>query len=348
MPEENKKLNNSMLATGANVRFTMALKYGCSFRYSFRLFSMLLDSCILAPISLFEKVLYHKKIEAVEAAPPIFIIGHWRSGTTHLHNLISQDESFSSFTTYDALFPEASIILDSYKESLNKFLPKSRQIDNVSLSVNSPQEEEFAIARLSEASYYHSFTYPDLDRDLFERFVILEKASPRVLKQLEDIYHFLVKKKYFQEQKPVLLKNPVNTGRVDFLLKVFPKAKFIYIQRDQAKIFQSTKNMLTKLRDCSQLKEISETELEENIVFNYHELLKFYEKAKLKLADNQLAEIKYEDLVAKPLDEIKYIYQKLNLKFSESFEVKLNDYLESIKDYQTNNFPDSDKLSVMN
>jgi hypothetical protein len=37
--------------------------------------------------------------------PPVFIVGHWRSGTTLLHNLISRDPAFCFPTILDVLRP---------------------------------------------------------------------------------------------------------------------------------------------------------------------------------------------------------------------------------------------------
>jgi len=34
--------------------------------------------------------------------PPVFVIGHWRSGTTHLHYLLTQDEQFSYLEAFQA------------------------------------------------------------------------------------------------------------------------------------------------------------------------------------------------------------------------------------------------------
>ena len=34
---------------------------------------------------------------------PVFILGHWRSGTTHLHELLAQDERFAFPTLTNAL-----------------------------------------------------------------------------------------------------------------------------------------------------------------------------------------------------------------------------------------------------
>jgi hypothetical protein len=37
--------------------------------------------------------------------PPVFIIGHWRSGTTYLHELMHLDSRFVSPTTYQCFAP---------------------------------------------------------------------------------------------------------------------------------------------------------------------------------------------------------------------------------------------------
>src|SRR5262252_8843629 len=37
--------------------------------------------------------------------PPVFIVGHWRSGTTLLHNLMGRDGAFCYPTMVDALRP---------------------------------------------------------------------------------------------------------------------------------------------------------------------------------------------------------------------------------------------------
>ena len=38
-----------------------------------------------------EKRKFDKKLENVKIAPLLFIVGHWRSGTTFLHYLMGQD-----------------------------------------------------------------------------------------------------------------------------------------------------------------------------------------------------------------------------------------------------------------
>src|SRR6476661_4351039 len=38
---------------------------------------------------------YGAAVGDAEVSPPLFVLGHWRSGTTHLHNLLAVDERFA-------------------------------------------------------------------------------------------------------------------------------------------------------------------------------------------------------------------------------------------------------------
>jgi hypothetical protein len=42
-----------------------------------------------------EDAKYGPKLAGVRVKQPLFILGHWRSGTTHLHNLLATDEPFA-------------------------------------------------------------------------------------------------------------------------------------------------------------------------------------------------------------------------------------------------------------
>lgn len=63
-------------------------------------------SCIL---SLFAPIQDHRYAKLLADKPlehdPVFILGHWRSGTTFMHNVFSCDEHFGYNTTYQTVFP---------------------------------------------------------------------------------------------------------------------------------------------------------------------------------------------------------------------------------------------------
>lgn len=46
-------------------------------------------------LAAFENFWYRQRISATKIEPPLFILGIWRSGTTHLHNLLAQDDRFA-------------------------------------------------------------------------------------------------------------------------------------------------------------------------------------------------------------------------------------------------------------
>ena len=53
------------------------------------------QSLVNAPVRRHEERTYLPHLVAVDVPPPLFILGHWRSGTTHLHQLLAADRRFA-------------------------------------------------------------------------------------------------------------------------------------------------------------------------------------------------------------------------------------------------------------
>ncbi len=80
---------------------------GIDRKYLHRALFVTLTSLATAPIRTLFKIKYEKKINAVRLQnPPVFIIGHWRSGTTYLHELLSNDPHFCYVTLLEYSFTE--------------------------------------------------------------------------------------------------------------------------------------------------------------------------------------------------------------------------------------------------
>ncbi len=70
--------------------------------------------------------------EKRSSAPPVFILGHWRSGTTHLYNILSKSPSFGYLPPIATGIPWNMLLLGRWMEPwLIKTLPSERFIDNV-------------------------------------------------------------------------------------------------------------------------------------------------------------------------------------------------------------------------
>ena len=73
--------------------------------------------------------------EAVLNDSPVFILGHPRTGTTLLHNLLSQDaEQFGFANTFHCGFPGGFLTLEKHNHLLEGVIDKKRPMDNVKLS----------------------------------------------------------------------------------------------------------------------------------------------------------------------------------------------------------------------
>ena len=59
-------------------------------------------------LRLVETAIYGRAVRGTKVEPPIFVIGHWRTGTTLLHELMVRDERFGYPTTYQCLEPITS------------------------------------------------------------------------------------------------------------------------------------------------------------------------------------------------------------------------------------------------
>src|SRR5262245_11713017 len=53
-----------------------------------------------------DDALFARQIAAQETNPtPLIVIGHWRTGTTHLHNMLGRDPNNTFSTLYQVIFP---------------------------------------------------------------------------------------------------------------------------------------------------------------------------------------------------------------------------------------------------
>ncbi len=66
-----------------------------------RIIGVTAASCANSVLNLAERAVFGRRVARVRLDhPPLFILGHWRSGTTLLHNLLARDPQFVAPTTY--------------------------------------------------------------------------------------------------------------------------------------------------------------------------------------------------------------------------------------------------------
>ncbi|WP_013334457.1 sulfotransferase family protein [Gloeothece verrucosa] len=293
------------------------------------------------PVRIFERVIFDHKIASTTIDyPPVFILGHWRSGTTYLHNLMIQDSNFAFVPSIYSYSPEMFLSLNSKKfmaPLLEALLPNQRPMDNVAYSIHVPEEEEYAIGNMMPLSFYNGWMFPKYLRQNFERSVLFQGLSRSLKAEWEKVYIKILKKTtFFSQGKRLLIKNPANTARIDTLLKLFPQSKFIYIYRNPYDVYSSTKLFYEKLMPTYALQQISEEYIEDCIFDFYEQLINQYLESKQNIPLGNIIEIKYEDFLGNEMMYLNKIYTQFNLPdFEEKSQVFLQ-YVHSKSKYIKN------------
>jgi hypothetical protein len=329
--------------TGTNIinwlRLLRENRFKIGWRYLPRALFISLTTMLTAPFALFEKIRYGRKIKQTEITnPPVFIIGHWRSGTTYLHSLMIQDKKFAYVSNLHAFLPSVFISCGKlFKPILRRILPSKRRMDNMKLGPYEPQEEEYAMANISSYSLYHGMTFPQ-NLKYYSQYCSIDKLPKRKVTKWKKLFKgFLQKMTYSSKGKQLILKNPSNTFRVKLLLEMFPDAKFIHIYRNPYEVFLSTLNLYKSMFPYFFLQEpFTIDEGEEFILGLYEEMFKKYFQEKDFIPEGNLIEVKYEDFIKDPIKGLYDIYQTLNLVGFDETLSSFNSYLDSIKKYKRN------------
>lgn len=265
----------------------------------------------------FENLWWAKDIaRSAPKEPPVFVVGHWRSGTTHLHNLLSQDPQFGYITFGETAMPWDMLgkKVEIGRAIVRKVLPATRGYDNVKLTLESPQEEEMALGNLNPISYYYSYYFPRKFRHHFRRAIFQDGLTDREKQSFAETYRFLVHKlTYAKEGKRLLFKNPPSTARIPLLRSLFPDAKFIHIIRNPFQVYRSSMGRFPRLLNAFAWQEFDGIDFEEITLANYEELNRQYLADRVDLPPGQLFETTFEKITSDPLGEIGRAYDQLGI-----------------------------------
>lgn len=308
---------------------------------SARIWAITLISLLWSPIRLAEKLLYGAALKRVRIEPqPLFILGHWRTGTTHLHNLLSKDPELSFVSTFHTIVPGAFLLgRRPIQPLLAAAMPKTRPMDNVPLGPELPQEEEMAMCNVTPHSFYVGWYFPKRLKELFARYVLFEGLTAAELQEWEGAYLNLLRKAmYLNPGRRLVLKSPTNTGRIPQLLELFPDAKFIHIHRNPYRVYKSTLLLHQRVFESVGLQEVSSEEIERNVLDFFKRLTEKYYTDRALIPEGNLIEIAYEDLIADGMGTLEAIYGKLGLDGWEQARPSFQAYLDSQSGYEGNTF----------
>ncbi len=286
-----------------------------------------------------EEVRFGRDITDVEVPPPLFILGHWRQGTSHLHNLLTVDRRFAYPTTYEALFPHTFLLTEWLAPKVfGMFMPKRRPMDRMEWNMASPLEDEFAICAADLSSPCLAWAFPRR-RQHYERFLTLRNVSSAERHRWCETLVWFVKKLTVKNGRPLVLKSPPHTARLRLLVELFPEARFVHIRRNPFHVFPSTrKTMLANLRlHC--LQRDNWDDLDDWIFRQYRTMYDAYFEDLPGVPSERFVEVSFEDLERDPIEQIRMIYSRVGLPAFAEVEPRLRSYVASLAGYEKNRFP---------
>lgn len=333
----------SSIATLAFPRFlALVWRYPVDVRYYLRCLIAGIISMVIEPFRWLEKLVYDRRLTKTRLPKsPVFILGHWRSGTTLLHNAMCQDKQFAYINTYQSVFTNQFFFNRwLFKPLMRLLIPEKRPADNVHLSVDFPQEEEIALCNTNSFSFYNFFYFPRQWKIFYQQYISGKTSSASQLDQYSKRYKKVIAQALIEYgREEFISKNPSNTGRIRHLLNMFPEAKFIYIYRNPVKVYLSTVNFFQVTVEALQLQSYSRAEFEE-LVFELHEqIIRDYEEQKSLIPKENLVEVKYEDFEQDPITGLESIYSAIGLPGFEQARPAFEAYLESQKRFEKGHHP---------
>ncbi len=283
---------------------------------------------------------YGDRIRNAPSPPaPLFVLGHWRTGTTLLHELLILDDRWTSPTTLQCLMPCHFLLsTDFIRKYLAFAMPKKRPMDNMAAGWDRPQEDEFALALLGEPSTYTDIAFPNRPA-MSPGSLDLSGLTPQQLARWKRTFYRFVQTVAVQDSRPMVLKSPPHTARVPALLELFPDAKFVHLVRDPYTLFASTMNTWMSLsRKHGFQTPRGGPALEEKVFREFRTIHERYEAAKGLIPAGRLCEVRYEDMVGDIVGTVERVYRELDLGEFATVRPKLEAFAARSKGYETNKY----------
>jgi len=281
-----------------------------------------------------------RKDEKYKPKSPIFIIGHHRSGTTHLWKLLSVDKRFIYPTVTETIFPFTMLSMETITNKLARiFIPRKRPQDNVSSSSESPMGEEWALCTSTFLSTHMARHFPN-NRDEYKKYLTMKEANEDEKTLWKSALDMFARKILFHygTDDILLFKAPPNTAKIKLILELYPDARFIHIYRNPLHVFRSVLHMERHSLPLCTYQLAGEEGLKDFIIWRYKAMYDSFLEDIKYVPEEQFTELSFEELEKDRVAAIEKIYKDLQMEGFESIRPELKKYVDSISDYQKNSY----------
>ena len=275
-------------------------------------------------MSWIQQLFYGRAIENTDTNQNlVFILGHWRSGTTLLHELLVLDDRFAYPTTYECFAPNHFLMTGKWMPKLIWFLlPRKRPMDDMAVSFDHPQEDEFALIGMGAPSPLLRMAFPN-DPPPYMEFLDMEGVRAEDLEKWKDRLRQFVAMQLIRKGKALVLKSPTHTGRLQVLAEMFPNAKFVHITRDPSQLFSSTQRLWTALDEAQGFQLPREERLDEYVFTALERMYRGFTQQRPTIDPARICDIQFEQLIRNPVESLRRIYEQLGLGDFEPVRPKI-------------------------
>lgn len=281
----------------------------------------------------------------MQVEKPVFIIGSYRGGTSLLFRLLSESKDLWS------MYRESNHIWQSYHRDIEE---KSdtvyfEELENGNLLNKNNGEEinDFESKRIMLDLGYHYSTYNNYILGYLGRVKFIRESFPFILGAINYLNYLY--KMFTVSSYRVVDKTPPNIFRIDYLAKLYPDAKFIYLTRDANENIASLisawrhKNKFKypyrkylggelDLKDCDSKvwkffipENFNEEDYKGKSIASVcaEQWLTAHQKAKesfSKMDKSRFIQVKFEDLLSRPKSVIQEICSFVDIKFSDGLD----------------------------
>jgi omega-hydroxy-beta-dihydromenaquinone-9 sulfotransferase len=284
------------------------------------------------------QIINSQEFKRIEVKEPIFILGHWRNGTTLLHELFALDQQFAYPNLFENSRPNTFLVREPLIEEQAKQMPASkRPMDNMMIQYTSPGEDESALSVMSLRSPMISWMFPRFE-DRYDQYLTFKGTPDRDIERWKKAIVLYMKKLTYKYNRPLVMKSPTHTAKIKILLELFPDARFIHIHREPYTVFQSTIKLYNTAVQDANLQNPLSGSLNAGILRRYQKMYEaFFEQRRL-IPDDHYVEIAFEELDANKLGVLRDLYARLDIPGFEQAQPEFENYLKRTADYKKNQY----------
>lgn len=276
------------------------------------------------------------QIEETPIPPILYVTGHERSGTTMLHNLLSQHEAARFLSRWELMAPTpppeaASFHKDPRRLQVQKSIDALRGTDLESMHWVEAHEPEECVWGFMDCTGLLGMA-PSLIMPNWNRWLNEEDLSPTFV-NYRKLIQLLTWKNPVPEGGFLVLKAPLMGNYLHHFSRVFPEAKFLYIHRDPYRVLKSFCTLMEVVNGpfLKDVGSIGERERDEQFILK--RMGKYYRSLERFEADHpdKVWNVQYIDLVESPSATIASVFQRMGVTEDVALASNIEEFLSRQK-----------------